>query len=308
MTSILADSFDVSSVGRQYDSKKESLPSYSFGTGSRDVARLKLFISKKHQQGKAVLNSPGPVYSVPSTVGKAPCFSFGADETRHHHAPVYPDSSIDLTCATVDSQKVKFHSTPGVHFGTEPRLSSKNAEIVRTHPGLLLGTESPGALEYNPQDHKVRKNMPTYSFGPSADKPPAKPVNRISLLPGCTPRHVGPGSHNVPAGIGPQPQSARPSLPAWSMGGGGTPRVPLSARLESGTAIELDATRSSMGKQVVSTQKTSPACGFGRSNRDHVARMALCMTHLDKGPVATMPKPSFNYDLPAPAKIRSPGH
>ncbi|CAE8665091.1 unnamed protein product, partial [Polarella glacialis] len=112
------DTFDVKSVGRQADSKKDTMPAFSFGTGSREVASLKVFLSKKHCKCKAVLNSPGPVYSIPSTVGEGPRFGFGQDEQRSSRVNRYPDSSVDLTCATVDSQKVKFSSTAGVHFGT----------------------------------------------------------------------------------------------------------------------------------------------------------------------------------------------
>lgn len=305
MTSPRQDSFDVTSIGRQTSSKKATLPAYSFGTGSRDVARLKLFLSSKQEKGKCVVNSPGPVYQVPSTVGSGPRWGFGQDEQRRHGENRYPDSSVDLFCATVDSQKVKFATTPSVNFGTEARMDKKNAEIVRTNPDLMLGMESPGGLEYRPQDSKIMKQQPQYSFGPPEDRTPAKPVNRLSLMPGSTPRHVGPGSHSLPQGIGQQPQSARPSGPSWSMGGGNSKRSqPLSAR-ETGTQLDTEQNYSSIGKQVMSTLKSSTTSGFGRATRENRARTAMCMTGSDHGPAGGMGKMNFHLDLPRTAPAPS---
>lgn len=80
--------------------------------------KVKLFISKELAKKKVGTVTPGPVYHVPSTVGKAPSFSFGSD-VRKHSGKKYPDSSVDLIGATVDTQKVKFHRTPQVHLGSE---------------------------------------------------------------------------------------------------------------------------------------------------------------------------------------------
>eukprot|EP00931_Biecheleriopsis_adriatica_P115220 TRINITY_DN9103_c0_g1_i1.p1 TRINITY_DN9103_c0_g1~~TRINITY_DN9103_c0_g1_i1.p1 ORF type:complete len:312 (+),score=44.73 TRINITY_DN9103_c0_g1_i1:105-1040(+) len=307
MTALQLHSFDVTSIGRQTNSQKATTPSYSFGTGSRDVARLKVFLSQKQEKVRSVINSPGPVYQVPSSVGNGPRWGFGQDEQRKHGSNRYPDSSVDLTCATVDSQQVKYSGTPSVNFGTEVRGSHKNAEILRTNPDLMLGMESPGALEYTPQEGRVLNQPPSYSFGPPEDKTPAKPVNRLSLAPGSTPRHVGPGSHSLPPGIGQQPQSARPSGPRWSFGGGNSKRSkPLSAR-ENGPLLDTEQNYSSIGKQVVSTLKSSTASGFGRSTRENRARTAMCMTGLDHGPAGGMGKMNFHIDLPrtAPASTLS---
>jgi len=294
------DSFDVSAIGRQSSSKKETCPSFSFGTGDRDVARQKLFVSKKHQKCKAVFNSPGPVYKVSSTLGSGPCYGFGQDEQRRHAENKYPDSSVDLTCALVDSQKVKFPGTPGMRFGTEERLSSKNAEIIRTNPDLVLGMESPGALEYSPKDDAILKVQPVYSFGPGEDRPPAKRANRLTSLPSSTPAHVGPGSHSIPFGLGKQPLSARASPPAWSMGQGTTKRQPQSAR-ETGPVLDTDQNFSSLGKQVVSTVKSSTKAAFGTSTREQWARTTMCMTKTDRGPAGSMGKPRFSMDIPRTA-------
>jgi len=313
MTALQPDSFGTSSIGRQTSSKKETCPAFSFGTGSRDVARQKVFISTKHEKCKAVFNSPGPVYQIPTSLGAGPRYGFGQDEQRKHGSVRYPDSSVDLTSAIVDSQKVKFAGTPGVHFGTEVRMSKKNAEIIRTNPDMCLGTESPGALEYTPQETTILTKQPNYSFGPPEDRPPAKTVTRMGLLPGSTPRQTGPGSHNLPKGIGQQPQSARPSGPAWSMGGGGNSSrpIPLSAReSKTGPVMDTEKFYSSLGKQTTSRFRSSSTAGFGRSTRDQWSRTAMCMTTTDRGPVSSMGKPNFHLDLPKTApspSIRATG-
>lgn len=297
---------DIASVGRQYDSRKETSPSWSFGTGDRDVARLKVFLSKKHVKSRAVVNSMGPIYNVPSTVGQTVAFSFGQGEQRTNHRMKYPESSVDLTGAQVDSQRVKYKSPPGVHFGTEPRMSTKNAEVVRVHPSILVGVESPGALEYHPKEDVILKTVPAFSFGPPGNREP-KNTNRVVSHPISTPRTVGPGSHKLPPGVGQQPLSARTSAPAWSFGGASeaSRQAPLTSREDRSIDLLSDSPRhfSSLGKQVVSTVRTAPGAAFGRSTRDQSARTHLLITDTDRGPAGQMPRPHVRIDLPAPMRI-----
>lgn len=302
---LATDSFDTQAIGRQSNSRKETMPAYSFGTGSRDVATMKVYISAKHQKSKGTMNSPGPVYSQNTTVGAGPQFGFGTDEQRKHSKAKYPDSSVDLTCASVDTQAVKFHATKAVHFGTESRMSCANAEVVRVHPGIMFGQESPGALEYNPNEQTIIKKTAEYSFGPGAGpQTTGKIVPRITLPLTGTPRTVGPGSNTVQPALGEQANSARKSAPAWGMGN------PSRREGQGQTAALLDtsANLSSIGKQVVSSARSAPQCGFGSATRDHVARTALITTQADRGPAAAMPKPNFHLDLPPPSKnISKPG-
>eukprot|EP00435_Cladocopium_sp_Y103_P006756 s2046_g2.t1 len=105
----------------------------------------------------------------------------------------YPDSSVDLTCATVDSQKVKFPGSAQACFGTEMRMGIKNAEILVTNPNLMLGMESPGAAEYSPSQEAVRRQHPKYSFADNVQErvQTAKPVTRLTLPATGTPRRGG---------------------------------------------------------------------------------------------------------------------
>jgi len=295
MTALEEDSLAVAALGRQHNSDKPSMPAFSFGTGQRDVASKKVFISAKHERCKAVGVSPGPVYAVPSTVGDAPSFGFGSDEQRKHAKAKYPDSSVDLMCATVDTQRVKFHGTKGVHFGTEGRMNNANADIIRVHPTINMGKESPGALEYTPDESKLQSAVPEYSFGPKTSKiGESKPVSRLHLPITGVPRHVGPGSHQQPASMGTQPQSARSSAPSWGFGCAerAMDRKDGKQLLDSAPAF------SSLGKQVVSSARSAPQCGFGTSTRDHSARTHLVFSAVDLGPAKTMQKANYHCELP----------
>lgn len=288
MTTLLPDSFRVSALGAQADSTKRSAPGHSFGTAKVG----KLFLSKKLEKtSKTATVTPGPVYQVPSTVGAAPSFGFGRDEQRKHPSAKYPDSSVDLIGATVDTQKVKFHSTPQVHMGSEDRSSLKNAEILRTNAELAMGMESPGALEYFPKE--VRRTLPAYSFA-------RKPESRVQLLQMSTPRKIGPGSHAPATSMGHQPTSPRPNAPAWTMTGK-SPRDDGPPEL---LAIE-DKVFSSIGKQVLSTIRSPPGIGVTKSTRDQSNRTALYVGEKDR--VTVGPKPTFRIDLPARSAVSRPG-
>mmetsp|Transcript_35822 Transcript_35822/g.102949 ORF Transcript_35822/g.102949 Transcript_35822/m.102949 type:complete len:315 (+) Transcript_35822:67-1011(+) len=289
------------------DAQKETMPAFSFGTASREVSGKKVFISKRHEARKAPMISPGPVYNPPSYIGSGPKFGFGTDDQRKHPKAKYPESSVDLTGGVVDSQGVKFHNTKGVHFGTEGRLSHKNAEIIRVHPASALGAESPGALEYSPDEKKVASKPPEYSFGPNSppQNPTGKVVPRIPLPLTGTPRTLGPGSHSQPSGMGLQPHSARSTAPSWGFGSASKSGPSPDPRQLLDTASDL----SSLGRQVVSSARSAPQHGFGSATREHVSRGTLVQTLADKGPRANMPKPNFHLDLPPPAPrpIARPG-
>lgn len=314
MATLSPDAFDVTSIGKQFNSKRDTEPAYSFGTGSREAAVKKVFISAKHEKLKAPITSPGPVYDVPSTVGASPKWSFGCDDQRKHPKAKYPDSSVDLTRAPVESQGLKFHSTKAVHFGTESKSCYKNCEIVRVSPSITLGLESPGALEYEPEKSEPHciKSAPHYSFGPSpkekdkkekVDKnAPVKPVTRLHIPPTATPRHVGPGSHLQPPGLGQQPHSARTSAPAYSFGSS-----PRQQELKYGPQLlEISPELSSLGKQVISNQRTAPRAAFGGATREGAAKMQVVTCAADRGPAAVMPKPNHVIDLPR-VPVRLPG-
>jgi len=308
MSSLLPDSFDTSAFGKQLYSKQKTGPAHGFGTGDRTTASTKVYMGGNHEKMKRGLQSPGPGYNVPSTVGDAAAWSFGTDEQRKHPKSRYPDSSVDLVCADVDTQKLKYDSTKLVHFGTEAKGSLANAEAMQANPGLMLGREAPGALEYYAEkaEPRVCKQQPAYSFAPPVLKDKKdkgnkeeklKPVTRLILPPSSSPRHLGPGSHRLESSLGRQPRSARGSGPSYTMGHA-TPRTVFQDK--SGQILDISPDLTSLGKQVVSRQPTMPRCTFGGSTRETVARSQLVMHALDAGPRGNMPKPHHHVNLPKP--------
>jgi len=284
------DSLDVSGIGRQFDSKKDTMPAYSFGTCGREQASKKVYFGEKHEKAKAGLTSPGPIYSLPSSLSEGPVSTFGTGAARTTWKQKYPDSSIDLTGAVVDSQGVKYASPRGVCFGSESRTHSKNAEVLRGNPENAMGSCSPGhhCLPFQVKDDAIVQSPPKYSFGPRRPRIGEKPPARAALAPMSTPKFTGPASHQLPGAMGSQPTSARRTQPGYTFAGGkrdsSTPRGPS-------TQLDHSPELSSLGRQVVSKQKTSPDFGFGTSTRDHAAKTYLVQLGADKGPAANMPSP-----------------
>lgn len=199
------------------------MPAYSFGTATRDRQHHRVFISEKHSRHKATSASPGPVYSTRTDLGTGPRCVFGSedrsDKPRQIDVPVrYPDSSVDLMCLPVDSQKVKFPRAKGVHFGTEMKMSVKNAEIIKSHPAAYTGVNSPGAAEYEPNDKCAALSAPAYSMGPKQPRFGEKLPPRLQVPPHGTPHFLGPGSHVQPSSLGDQPTSLRRTAPSFSFG------------------------------------------------------------------------------------------
>merc|ERR1712166_1374064 len=120
----------------------------------------------------------------------------------------YPDTSVDLTSAVVDSQKNKYHTTKGVHFGTEQKDSMKNSVLLKAHPQANIGMQSPGPFAYDPKDKDVtRPTEPKFSLGSKT---------KILSTSVQTPRNVGPGSYPPTTAMGEQPSSSKKSQPSWS--------------------------------------------------------------------------------------------
>lgn len=272
---IAESSFDVPAMGRQYNSQKKTAAAHSFGSSSRETCSKKQFISEKHQKSQALMASPGPVYSLASAVGEGPKYGFGTSPQRQHGKAMYPDSSVDLTGATVDSQPCKFPTTKGVHFGTDLKDNMKNSVLIKTTPGTYLGIQSPGPFAYDPKDRGVTTpREPKYSLGQKT---------KILATHAQTPRNVGPGSYPPTGSMGEQPKSDKRSNPSFSFGN--AQRMPALKKSDAVLDPHPDiGSLSSFGRQVVSNQKSSPGYGFGTATRDHKAKTYLVQTGLDKGP------------------------
>jgi hypothetical protein len=275
-------SFDVPSLGKQDSSQKPTAPAHSFGSCSRE-GHQKVFLSQKHEQSKAKMNSPGPVYSIHTTVGEGSKYGMGTAPQREHGRAKYPDTSVDLTGATVDSQKNKYHATKGVVFGTEQKQETKNSVLLRTHPQAVAGQCSPGPTAYTPVDKDVtRYTEPRFSLGEKT---------KILSTSAQTPRNVGPGSYPPSTSMGEQPTSARKSMPSWSFGN--AKRMPPLKK--SDAVLDPNPELSAFGQQVLSGKKSSAYYGFGTATREHKAKTFLVQTGLDKGPRGQWPTPRQHH-------------
>mmetsp|Transcript_116747 Transcript_116747/g.183586 ORF Transcript_116747/g.183586 Transcript_116747/m.183586 type:complete len:304 (-) Transcript_116747:68-979(-) len=286
-----------SGLGFQRDSRKATRPMYSFGTSPR-MGSNNMYTSKQQEKRKAVINSRGPIYDLPSSVGVGPKVSFTLDRTRLRPTKKeYPDSSVDLTCAIVDTQKLKFSTPQSATFGSDSRMNSKNAEPSRNNPTHLLGSQSPIETNYVPDDAATSRASPKYSFAPEDWLLGQGCVPRAPLQMSGTPTQVGPGSNSLPSGIGPQPNGDRKSAPAWTFG----VRRPRSAPHRC-YGRPSSCGRQAFGKQIDSSARTAPASAFGRGTRDQTARTSLVVSQADKGPAANMASPRFHLDVPPPSR------
>lgn len=285
MAELVADSFGVSAVGTQYNSQKATQPCYSFGTSNRERHLKKVFISKKHCKHTAHMESPGPVYQLPGSMGLGVHCDFGTSTRPKTKAP-YPDTSVDLLGATVDSQGFKFSKTQGVHFGTSARDSLANAEVIRTNPSLVLGRGVPGSGEYDARDDLSSAKSPRFTFGVKTSMG-EKADQR-------TPRTVGPGAYPVPQAMGSQCTSDKASEPAFSFGG---TRRKKDVSDEFTDLLHVNPKVSGLGKQYTSKKQSAPEHSFGTSTRSHAAKVTLLRTMEDKGPAAALPTPRFHIPM-----------
>lgn len=278
--SLAESSFDVPALGKQASSQKFTAAAYSFGSCSRE-RQGKVWISEKHELAKGKGEGPGPVYNIPSSTGQGPRFGFGTSQRTHGRGSRYPDSSVDLTAASVDSQTVKFPSTRASIFGTDSKDNMKNAMILKAHPQCNFGIFSPGPCAYMPMDTDViSKASPRISFGAKT---------KILSSETQTPRNIGPGSYPPSESLGKQALSKRRSIAAWSFAQ--EKRMPP---LKPGdTVVDPSPNLSSFGKQVTSKASSSPGYGFGTSTREHKAKTFLVQTNTDRGPVSSWDPPQM---------------
>jgi len=253
------------------------------GHGTRDQLD-KVFISASHEKLKPQRSGPGPIYDVPTDVGKSFKYSFGCAPQRVLMKQQFPDSSVDLIEHIVDSQYAKYENTRGFYFGTEAKDSMKNATILRHHPQAAFGVGSPGPAAYFPDDRSIYEKPEEYPLGMKTQILGSK----------CqTPQNVGPNSYPPAEAVGKQALSQRRTLSSWSFSK--SKRFPSSA--PDLTILDPNPPLNSIGKQVKSRSKTAEKYGFGTATRAAMSKTGVFITDLDKGPAAT---PTSEMNLPHP--------
>jgi len=287
MSTLAPDSFTMPALGKQMTSQRSNAPAISLSICTREK-RAKQFISKK--ASKAVSGqSPGPVYDLPDTMGKhGVAFTKGPQRVFGNWKANYPDPSNDVVGAEVDSQPFKFENVKGTLFGTDPKGQLKNATILKNHAQAFYGRQSPGPQAYLPDPTCTEKKL-TYATPFGAKTKVKNPTG------GSTDAEVGPGHYKrTDYAIGNQNLSHRRNQPT-----NGFSKMPKfggkKRRAGSEPTTELDINLSSFGKQVSAQRRSEPAMGFGNATRAHFQRVSRCMTALDVGPVALMPKATMSH-------------
>lgn len=289
MTSLDEHSVTVPAIGSQAQSSRKSLPHYSLSKVGRDQ-QFAVFISKEHQKtDKLGRQSPigGPVYSLPSTLGKNTMVFPKSErpDILNTKPPDGLDSNAELQIH-VDSQQFKYPRDATMLIGTEPRGRLKDAELIKNHSAAFFGRASPGPAaigdEFGPQ---WKSTKPRFApAGPFGEKVKLK---KDWTMINDSPEEVGPGIYpRKDISIGQQHLSHRRNQPVNEF-----TKAPKFAKTRSADIVsKYDAARSCFGKQVLGKNRSEPSVGFGTGTRDRRARSALCMTNLDEGPKAVMPK------------------
>lgn len=273
------DSFHVSSIGPQASSLLVSSSGFTFSRAQRAGMGA----------GK---DSPGPVYTIPDTMGSASTSVFGTGPQRSSNAYPYPPSSVDLTLATgADPADLRFHSARGTVFGTEARGESRNAELLRCSPETGYGKFGPGFV-YNPNDRPARpKSAPAYSIRTRTQAGAVRPQ---------TPNRVGPNSYRQAGSIGPQTDSRKKTAPRSTFGR--ADRFGKTKQAEGDVAMQTAPVMSCFGRQNVAGYRSQPSVGFGTATRSNRDRTSAVMGNKDGGPVANMLPPRMPHPKTAPVK------
>jgi len=326
MTSIDNDSFAYESLGRQAQSQRRSPPNYGISKVGRD-AREKVFISGEHSRATALCRqSPigGAIYDLPSTLDLKSGVAFTKGSLTQGGMPGFNqkvDENLDCNNELqilVDSQQFKYGRDATILIGTEPRGRLKDAELIKNHAAAFFGRASPGPAAVGgaggPDDKISRKRIGyAMPFGVKVSKPDWQKINFSG-------DNVGPGMYpRKDIAVGKQHLSQRRNQPLNEFTKASTGRLPLEPKAEDKNEAKkerfakdvisnLDAAKTSCGKQVLSRNRSEPTVGFGRGTRDRRSRTAMCMTREDMGPSAYMPKPFHSMpQLPMESRVMRAG-
>lgn len=272
-------------------------------------ARDKTFISHEHSRvGSLGRESPvgGPIYNLPSTLDLTHGVSFaaGAGCADIFGLPKASDGLLtnDELGILVDSQQFKYGRDSTMLIGTEPRGRLKDAELIKNHAAAFFGRESPGPAaigdKFGPKFEATRPRMAmAMPFGIQL-KVQWQRLND-------QPDNIGPGMYpRKDVAVGKQYLSNRKNQPV-----NGFMQAPKFEKGRSADSVSLlDAAKSSVGKQVLSRNRSETTVGFGRGTRDRRSKTAICMTKDDLGPKAFMPKQHMSMpQLPMEREVMRAG-
>jgi len=302
-----ANGFTVSALGKQTQSHRKTIPTHKISKVGR-AQTDSVYISETHTRTARIgRESPigGPIYDNKSSLGGA-SFSFGCakrdirtlkktnanrNKAGEFFLPQQEDKddipTNDALGAHPDAQKFKYSRDPAIIMGTCPRGQLKDAFLLHSHPVAFFAHDSPGPAaiggEFGPDYKFAKKNIaPARQFG---RKTHHKGTDWMRF--GDNPDEIGPGRHDRrDESLGKQHLTHRINQPVNKFSS-----APKFQKTRSEDTIsKLDVAKSSLGKQALGKNRSEPHINFSADNRDKRAKAMVCMTHLDRGPVATMPK------------------
>jgi len=242
-----------SSVGKMLLSNKLTAPNFGFGTSTRQK-KAKVYQSEELSRTQFIgKTSPGPNYEVRHTdkysYNEDPTWSFGKEvrntlNTGAKHA-YYTRMDVDFDPLQADTARK--NRAASVKIGLESRFNN-GAHKQKATPGP----------EYNPNLRPEIPNSLQYSFGARREIKGASPL----VLMASTPIQVGPGSYvKLEQGN----TSIMPDHPEFSF-----PKD-QKLRYQSGSIQKNQTydTRSSLGGQISSKNKTMSHISMGKSHRDN---------------------------------------
>lgn len=288
MTSIDKDGVTVPALGHQASSTRKSSPIYSLSKVGR-LERERVYITEEHiKTVRLGRESPkaGAIYDLPPTLNARTCgFGSGKRPEMYLHKDDPDDvPTNDAMDIWVDSQQFKYRRDPTIIIGTEPRGKLKEVTLVKNHAAAFFGRESPGPAAigetYGPKMQITKPRLAMACPFGLKDK-------SAWMRCGDNPPKVGPGRHErKDVAIGPQLLSRRRNQTVNAFGNAA--KFPKSREAD-GISV-LDAAFSCMGKQTLDKHRSEPSIGFNRDTRDIRSRTAICMTRLDHGPSASLPR------------------
>lgn len=289
MSVIEKNSFKVPALGAQAQSQRETLPSYSISRVGRQQ-REKAFVTKEHQRTSELCRAgPGHIYDLPDDLGSGPKSRFGTAPQRAPlfggHSRMEEVPSGDALGHEVDSQPFKYRRDATMLFGTEMKGNLKSGELIENHAAAFFGRGSPGPCSYGdgsgPDITPVRPRLaPARIFGVKT-----KNDTLASVRQGSTPTEVAPGCYGDPnRALGKQNLSDRKNIAVHRFGK--ARRFPKGPSNFDDPLSELDAAKSSFGRQSLCRHRSEPSVGFGSATRHHVEKVQPNITGLDEGPRA----------------------
>jgi len=240
-------------MGAQADSKKQSAPSYGFGTGDRSGNVI------SQMQGKrAVGLSPGPIYlpSPRGVMGDGPRFSMSGAPLntggRRAGAPPGPGEYEPPPSIGQDQGLSVSRTSPRYGWGTGGRQQA----AIGTAPRPACGEFYELSTSVGAQPLSTKRTNANYTFGCDSRFDDVQALRTKAAAP-------GPGSYKAVCASGVQADSTKPSRPQY----GFSRSQRFSYRGANGPELNSGAFRPAVGPQVVSTMRSKPQSSFGKAKR-----------------------------------------